>query len=151
MYVALLILISLYACAMLFALRLVMSQKAMTWQRRIYALIVLGLMCCSVFSMAGWLIGGAISSNYGGYTYLGKIENGQHFLGDRGTYKAVSKEDWLYLKKVEAVFGEKWHAVGFASLVAAFLLGAFTESFLGPPPPPDTELCDDAPEEEELA
>jgi hypothetical protein len=148
MYIALLILLTLYACVMLFALRLVIAQKAMTWQRRIYAMIVIGLMCSSVFSMAGWLIGGAISFNSGGYTYLGKIEDGQHYLGNRGVYKAVTREEWLYSQKVEAVFGDKWHAVSFVSLVAVFFLGAFSESFLGPLPPPVAEICDESPEEE---
>lgn len=133
MQIVFLVGLALFACGLLVAFRVILSAKALSWQRRLYAFVALSGLVVFVLGMAGWLTGSAICQSYGGQPSLGKIEDGSHFVGSHGRYTKVTAEEWQYLQQVEFYLGERCWLVGALGMIMFIGMGALSNRFFGKP------------------
>jgi hypothetical protein len=112
----------LFTGGIIIVLRAIAQDKS-PWKTRLYAFIAVSGLLVFTGCADVWLIGQAIAQAYGGYTHLGKVEDGRYFVANKGTYTEVTAEQWTFLQKVERILGGWWYEIGSVGMAVFIVMG----------------------------
>ena len=112
----------LFIGGIIIALRAIVQNKS-PWKTRLYAFIAVSGLLVFIVCADLWMAGQAIAQAHGGYSYLGKVEDGRYLVANKGTYTEVTAEQWKFLQKMERILGGWWYEIGSVGMAVFVVMG----------------------------